>query len=137
MVFSTKDRQPFITPEFQKELCPYTIAVLRDKGNLPIQVNAVEDHMHLLFSLCRTIEIAEIVDVLKTNTSKLAKRKSIRDFAWQAGYGVFSVGLRDVDIEIAYIKNQQQHHHKLDYQAEFRTLMSENGIEIDERYVWD
>jgi REP element-mobilizing transposase RayT len=137
LVFSTKNRTAWLTPAIREELAPYLVGVLRNHGCRPLQVNGVEDHVHLLFALARTKSIAQIVEEVKTGSSKWVKTKGVPSFAWQVGYGVFSVSPEDADAAIAYVREQESHHKKVSFMDEFRALMREAGIEIDERYVWD
>ncbi len=102
-----------------------------------LQVGGVEDPIHALFQLPRTVTLAQVVEEVKTGTSKWLKTKGAPGFAWQAGYGAFSVSARDADGAIRYIQSQEEHHRKTTFQEELRALMREAGIEIDERYVWD
>ena len=139
MAFSTKDRRPIITTELRQELWPYMTTVLKNQGNLPIQVGGVEDHVHLLFALARTVSISEVVENVKTSSSKWVKESFAQQstFAWQHGYGAFSIGYREVDTVAAYVRNQETHHRKMSFQDEFRGLLNDNGVDFDERYVWD
>ena len=97
------------------------------------------DHVHLLVGLTRTITIAQLVEKVKTETSKWAKKAKGGNsaFTWQAGYGAFSVSHSLCNIVDEYIRHQAKHHAKMSYQDEYRWLCEKHGIEIDERYVWD
>lgn len=103
----------------------------------PLQVGGVEDHVHALFQLPRTLTLAQVVVEVKTGTLKWMKTKGVPAFAWQAGYGAFSVSARDAEGAIRYIQSQEEHHRKTTFQEELRALMREAGIEFDERYLWD
>lgn len=137
LVFSTKHRRPALIDTVGEELHPYLAGTLNALKCPPIQVGGVEDHVHLLFRMSRTKTIAEVVEGLKTGSSKWLKTKGIPDFAWQSGYGIFSVGNGDLDTVVSYIRNQTEHHAKVSFQDEFRRLLREEGLEFDERYVWD
>lgn len=139
LVFSTKDRHPYLTPEIRKDLFPYSGGILRTLGVPLLQIGGVEDHVHLLLQLPRTLTVAQLVQEAKTSTSKWMKTKgtAFSGFAWQAGYGAFSVSPGDAGAAIRYIQTQEGHHRKVSFQNEFRALMKEAGIEIDEQYVWD
>ena len=104
-----------------------------------IAINSVEDHIHILCQLSRKISIADLVEQLKTSTSKWLKTKGpdLIDFHWQSGYGVFSVSQSKRDDVVRYIHRQEEHHRRINYQDEFRQLCAKHAIEIDERYVWD
>jgi REP element-mobilizing transposase RayT len=139
IVFSTKLRAPLLKKEIRQELHPYMVGIVQKNGCGPVQIGGIEDHVHLLISLSRTITIAQLVEHLKTGSSKWLKEQSpaLKEFAWQAGYGVFSVHPAQAHEVIRYIHSQEAHHQKYSYQEELRSLMAEAGVEIDERYVWD
>lgn len=139
LVFSTKHRERFLTPSIQKELHPYLAGTL-DRIDCPsLQVGGVEDHVHLLFGLSRTRTVAEVVEKLKTSSSKWLKAKEARfaAFHWQSGYGAFSVSQSDAGKVVDYIRNQEEHHRKLTFQDEYRRLLERYRVSFDERYVWD
>jgi len=139
LTFSTKHRAPALTPEIRAELYPYLAAVLRDDECPSLQVGGVEDHVHVLFGLSRTRTIAQVVEAVKTSSSKWIKTKGreFSEFHWQAGYGAFSIGQSNVGAVIRYIQNQEKHHRKVTFQEEFRELLRRYQIDFDERYVWD
>jgi putative transposase len=137
LVFSTKNRSMVLSAEIGEELHPYLARTLNSLGCPPIQVGGVEDHVHLLFRMSRTTSVAEVVEGVKTGSSKWLKTQGITDFAWQSGYGVFSVGSHDIETVAAYVRNQPAHHAKTSFQDEYRALLHDAGIEFDERYVWD
>jgi putative transposase len=139
IVFSTKDRRPTIQPEARPRLHGYLATVARNLGCECYRVGGVADHVHLAIRLSRTITIAKLVEELKTSSSQAMKAElaEVRDFAWQHGYGAFSISPRDLDALIAYIENQEEHHRTRTFQEEYRILLNRYGIEFDERYVWD
>ena len=97
------------------------------------------DHVHLLVGLSRTITIAQLVEQVKTETSKWAKSaaRGTSSFQWQSGYGAFSVSHSLADVVDQYIRNQAEHHATMSFQEEYRRMCEKHGIEVDERYVWD
>ena len=139
LVFSTKQRVPWLSPTVRDDVFPYMTGVLQNLGCQVIQVGGVEDHIHLLFRLSRTVTIATLVERAKTSTTSLIKqrRPELSRFAWQAGYGAFSVGPGEFDTVIRYIQNQVVHHRKITFQEELKALLTEAGLEYDERYLWD
>lgn len=137
LVFSTKTRQPTITSEIREELNPYVTGILRNLGCNPIAIGGVEDHMHVLFGLGRTITIAQIVEKLKTSSNKWAHEKWGEPLAWQSGYGAFSVGVQEVEVVSRYVWNQAEHHKAVSFQDEYRAILIEHGIAFDEKYMWD
>lgn len=139
LVFSTRHRTPWLTPDVREELYPYLGGVLDKLRCTAIRNGGVADHVHLLFGLSRTVAIAEVVEKLKSSSSKWVKAKTAKcgEFAWQSGYGVLSVSESHAEACIRYIEAQEEHHKKLTFQDEYRELMRLAGIEVDERYVWD
>lgn len=139
LVFSTKNRQAFITPEIETELHPYIATIFRELGSPSLTINSVPDHVHILFSLSRTICIADLVEEVKKRSSKWIKTKgpSFRGFQWQRGYGAFSIGESNVEALRRYIANQKDRHRRQSYQDEFRGLLAKYKLAYDERYVWD
>lgn len=121
LVFSTKHRHPFITPEIERELYPYLATVFRENKCPSLKVGGYTDHIHALFVLLRTVTIAEIVEEVKKRSSKWIKRKGSEfdEFAWQAGYGAFSVSRSNVDAVKRYIENQKEHHSRQGFKTSF------------------
>ena len=139
LVYSTKHREPLITPNIDAEMHRYHAGTLTGLGCLPIRVGGADDHIHLLFALGRTITIAKTVEKLKTGSSVLIKERNPRfdAFHWQGGYGAFSVAETDIARVAAYIDRQREHHQTISFQEEYLALLKEYGIAYDERYVWD
>ena len=141
IVYSTKGRRPWLKDErIRKELYAYKATILRDSVDTPaLIINGVEDHVHMLCLLSRKFAIMSVIEEAKTETSKWLKKQStdLSDFAWQGGYGVFSVSESNCEQVKRYIAEQEHHHRKMSFQDEFRLLCKRHGIEIDERYVWD
>ena len=139
LVFSTKVREPFITPAIEPELHPYIAKVLRELKSPSLAIDGTSDHLHILFSLSRVITIAQLVEEVKTNTSKWIKTKGreFRTFHWQRGYGAFSIGQSNVAALKSYIRNQKRHHRRITFQDEYRKFLLAYGIDYNEKYVWD
>jgi putative transposase len=138
-VFSTKYRAPFLdNPDLRMRLHGYMAGILQNIGCEPILINGVEDHVHVLCNLSRTVTIAGLVEEVKKSSSKWMKQQGAEqtDFFWQGGYGAFSVSQSNVERVRAYIASQEQHHATVGFQDEFRALCRKHGVEIDERYVW-
>jgi REP element-mobilizing transposase RayT len=139
-VWSTKYRTPWLkNRDVRKELHKYMMGTLQGLECYPIALNGVEDHIHFLCQLSRKIAVMDLVEEVKTSSSKWIKQKGpeYRDFHWQSGYGAFSVSESKKPDVVRYIDNQEAHHLKITFQDEFRELCKRHGVEIDERYVWD
>jgi putative transposase len=140
IVFSTKDRQPFLSDTVLRERVHAYLHGICNNQDLPsIRVGGVADHVHILCRLSKTIEVATLVRELKRDSSKWIKEQSaeLADFHWQQGYGAFSVSPSHVETLEQYIIDQEAHHRQESFQDEFRRLCKKNGVAIDERYVWD
>jgi REP element-mobilizing transposase RayT len=122
VIFSTKCRRAFITKGVREELCAYFVGIHRNLESPAISAGAVDDHVHILFSLSRNYAIKTIVEEVKKSSSKWIKTKdpALRTFAWQSGYGAFSVGQSAVAATKRYIAGQEEHHRRRTFQDEFR-----------------
>jgi len=113
--------------------------VLQNLGCPPVLINSVEDHTHALFELARTVTIAAAVEEVKSSSSKWIKSQGpeFASFAWQAGYGAFSVSRSNLHQVRRYVESQREHHRCVTFQDEFREFLRRHGIGFDERHVWD
>ena len=139
-VFSTKERRPYLRDKsLREELHHYIGGILNHLECQPIIAGGVEDHVHFLCALSRTCEAAEMIKEVKRGSSLWLKTKGsvLHDFAWQNGYGIFSIGFSQVETVRDYIAGQEEHHRKVSFQDELRTLLKRYEIVFDERYVWD
>ncbi len=140
IVYSTKDRRPFLRKDsFRTEMLRMLSHHVKESNCKSVSVGGYYDHVHFLIGLARTITIAKLVENVKTETSKWAKRHEDGSnvFAWQSGYGAFSVSHSLMGPVDTYIRNQVEHHAKMSFQDEYRGICERHNIEIDERYVWD
>jgi putative transposase len=139
LIFSTKNREPLIGPAIEKELHPYLATILRSLKSPSLSIGGTADHVHVLFSLGRTIRVADLVEEVKTDSSKWIKTKGsdFKDFHWQRGYGAFSIGQSQVVTVKRYIARQKIHHQRVTFQDEYRKFLKSYGIDYDEQYVWD
>lgn len=139
IVFSTKHRQPLITPSVESELHAYLGGICKNLDCYPIKIGGYTDHIHVLCSLSKKIALMKFMEEMKAHSSKWIKTKGedFRGFYWQNGYGAFSVNPSEIDRVVSYIENQHMHHEKKSFQDEYRLFLTEYQIEYDERYVWD
>ncbi|MBL9179653.1 MAG: IS200/IS605 family transposase [Verrucomicrobiaceae bacterium] len=139
LIFSTKDRFPHLTKEVRPELHAYMATVLANLNSPAVLINSVADHVHILFNMGRTVTLAQAVEDVKKSSSKWIKTQdeSLAAFAWQAGYGGFSVSESNVPKVANYIRNQEEHHRVKTFQEEYREFLAKHKIQYDERYVWD
>ena len=115
----------------------YLAETLKDLKTPALIVGGVADHVHILSQLSRTHTIAEIIELVKTSSSKWIKSQGLPSFSWQRGYGAFSVSASAVESVIFYIQNQEEHHRRMTFQDEYRLFLKRYGIAFDDRYVWD
>jgi putative transposase len=136
LIFSTKYREPLLRNAVRDSLHRYMATVLQNLGCPPVLINSVEDHVHILFELGRTVAVSEAVEEVKKTSSKWIKTQG-PEYAWQAGYGAFAVSESNVAAVRAYVADQQEHHRKKAFQEEYRVFLQRHQVTFDERYVWD
>ena len=138
IIFSTKNRARDLTPDLAARLFPYMAGIIRERKGVPVIVNGPEDHVHLLVHVPATESIADLLRVLKTNSSRWVHEQlpERRLFGWQAGYGAFTVSGSRTAAVTEYIAAQQEHHRRVTFQEEFLTFLRKNGIDYDERDLW-
>ncbi|HUG11573.1 MAG TPA: IS200/IS605 family transposase [Opitutaceae bacterium] len=139
IVFSTKDRQPLLTKEFQPRVWAYLSKILHNMGCTDITIGGIEDHIHALCNLGKQCKPALLMQDLKSDSSKWTKEldPKLSDFYWQTGYGMFSVSSSHREAVRAYIETQEEHHKTEDFKEEYLRMLSEHNIAVDERYLWD
>ncbi|MDD5544745.1 MAG: transposase [Acidobacteriia bacterium] len=138
VTFSTKDRQPIIRLEWKDELFRYIGGIIRRERGRLLTADGVADHIHLYLSSRADQSVADLTGRVKANSSGWmhSRWENARGFYWQEEYAAFTVSPGDEKRVIEYIKNQVKHHERIDFKTEFRQLLEEHGIEIDERYIW-
>jgi REP element-mobilizing transposase RayT len=137
-VYSTKGRAKLLTTEVRDRLWPYIGGIARTNEFTILATGGMADHVHVLASLSSTISIAKAVQLLKGGSSKWIHDTfpTSRSFAWQEGYGAFSIGRSGMDATIAYIRDQEEHHRTRTFEEEFTAFLEKYGIEYDPRYVF-
>jgi len=139
LVFSTKERVPIITPEVEPDLFAYIGGILRNHQSRLLDAGGTRDHVHLLVSQSKNIGVAQLLKEVKGSSSSWIKtqEREFRNFHWQDGYGAFSFGISDLPDLQRYVANQKEHHRVRTFKDELIQLLEENGIEHDERYLWN
>ncbi len=139
IVFSTKGRVPLIDQELKPQLLAYMGGILREIQGSALLINGTADHVHLLMRLPATVALANALRTLKTNSSRWVHERwpARADFAWQTGYGAFSVSQSNAATVLRYITNQEIHHRKASFQQEMLAYLRRNKIEYDERHMWE
>ena len=139
IIFSTKDREPWLDSTIRPRMHAYLATVCRDLGGDGLRVNGVADHVHVVTTLPRTVSQADMIEDLKKASSKWIKtvEACYRGFFWQRGYGALSVSPSQLGAVLEYVESQEEHHRTRTYQEEYRELLRRHGIKFDERNMWD
>lgn len=137
-VFSTSERVPFLSDGVRSDVHAYIGGILRELKAIPIAIGGTADHVHLLTRLPADLTLADCTRAVKANSSRWIEERwpERRAFAWQGGYGAFSVSESNRGAVIRYIQDQQRHHQRISFQDEFLALLKRHGVEFDERYIW-
>jgi putative transposase len=135
-VFSTRERRPVLTPAIRERLWPYLGGIARENKMKALAIGGVADHAHLLLSLPPALSISKAMQLLKGNSSKWLRETfpELRqdDFAWQEGFGSFSIGVSGVDDTIRYIQTQEEHHRKKNFSEEMEIFLKKHGCDSKE-----
>jgi REP element-mobilizing transposase RayT len=139
IVFSTKKREASLTDDIRDDLHAYIGGIVENKNGTLLRAGSVTDHIHLLIAHPRTCAPSELVQEIKTGSSKWLKTKGERygTFHWQSGYGIFSISCTHRTALETYISNQAKHHRTITFEDEYRRLLAKHDIPFDERYVWE
>jgi REP-associated tyrosine transposase len=137
IVFSTKDRRPLITPDYEIRLHDYIGGTLRDAGGISLELDGTDVHIHLLAKLRPTRALSDVLRDLKANASGWMHDvfPELSEFSWQRGYGAFTVGQSNVEEVSRYIARQKEHHRRVSFRDEFIQFLKANRIEYDERFI--
>ena len=137
LIFSTKDRRPIITLDYQPRLYDYIGGIIREVGGTSLGINGIEDHVHVVTKLRPDKALSDVLRVLKCNASGWMHDvfPSLAEFSWQRGYAAFTVSQSNVEDVRRYVAGQKEHHEKISFRDEFIGFLKENYIEYDERFV--
>ena len=138
-VFSTKQRVAVLSPDIRERLWPYIGGIAKQNGILPRCVGGAADHVHLLLALPTTMTVARAVQLIKAGSSGWIHQTfpTLRNFAWQQGYGAFSVGVSQVPETVHYIEQQLEHHRTRTFKEKYLAFLKRHEADFDERYLWD
>jgi putative transposase len=138
IVFSTKNRVDYIKPEIEQRVWEYLGGIARENKMAALQVGGIEDHIHTLVKALSTLAPSKIAQLLKGGSSLWIHTEfpELRGFAWQDGYGAFTVSKSAVPDVQRYIQNQRGHHRKVSFQEEYLEFLKKHGVDYDERYLW-
>jgi len=138
IVFSTRERKPFLTDAHRSDLYRYVGGIIRERGGMAIEINGIVDHVHILTRLRQDRALSDMIRDFKSGSSGWMHDvfPDLADFNWQKGYGAFTVGASQIEQVRRYIANQAVHHQKHTFEEEFIALLEKHGIEYDPRYVF-
>ena len=139
LVFSTKGRKRFLTPDHRPEIHRYLAGAVQGVDGIPLIINGTDDHVHLLVKLTQNHALKKVLADIKSNSSGWIHRSfpDLADFAWQAGYGGFTVSASQKKKVYRYVRDQEAHHAEYSFKAEYLALLKAHEVEYDERYIWD
>src|SRR5579859_2884245 len=138
VVFAVTRRRPLIKKPWRDELWRYMRSIAKQNEFKALIVGGVEDHCYCLLALPPKLEPSKAVQLVKGGSSKWVRdRQLTRGFGWQEGYGVFSVGVSQIEDTIRYIKNQEVHHRRMTFEEEYVRFLEKHGIPYDERYLFE
>ena len=137
-IFHVKNNECLIRPEDEEELYAYIGGVIKLSKSIPIIINGIENHIHVLCIMSKNICLADLMEDIKRNSSRWIKTKDIyyKDFAWQGGYAGFSVSPSKVEVVKKYITNQKNHHKQQTSKDEYIQFLKEHGVEYNDEFLW-
>jgi REP element-mobilizing transposase RayT len=139
LVFSTKNRERWINPEIEERVWSYLAGIAKQNKMTPIQIGGVEDHVHVLLGASPTLAPSKIAQLVKGGSSAWIHDTfpDMKAFAWQDGFGGFTVSRSNVESVADYIRGQREHHRSRTFQDEYLALLQKHGVSYDEKYLWD
>ena len=138
LIFSTKNREPWIRPDIEQRIWEYLGGIARQNGMKALQIGGIEDHVHVVLAIPAPLSLSKGLQLLKGASSKWIRETfpDLTTFQWQDGYGAFTVSKSHLPEVVDYVAQQREHHKHQTFQDEYRTWLHKHGIEYDERYVW-
>ena len=138
LIFHVKSTSVKIRSEDLGRVFAYIGGIIKGVGGLPVEIGGMPDHIHILTSLPKTMSLSDFVKAIKADSSKWMKSLGVvyKEFAWQEGYGAFSVSPSLADKTVRYIRTQEEHHKKRTFQEEYKLFLEVYGIQYDERFAF-
>ena len=137
LIFSTKDRIPHMYKDWRGRLHAYMGGIVNELGGVPVTIGGVEDHVHLLVGLRATHRLSDVMQKVKGSSSLWVHQELYKPlFAWQEGYGAFTVSASQMETVKRYIENQEEHHRTKNFQDEYLEFLEAYGVEHDEKFLW-
>lgn len=137
-VFAVKYRASVIKPEWRSKFCGVIGNLINETGCKNYIVNGVEDHVHCFFSLQPSLAISDVMQKIKSNSSRWLNKQNFmkQRFEWQTGFGAFSYSRSHVNNVYKYILNQEAHHKKKTFKEEYLELLKRFDVEYNEKYLF-
>jgi putative transposase len=137
IVFGTKYGRPWIPPDLAPKLHAYMAGILKNLDGRPILLGGVTNHVHVLTVLSQKRPVDDVISSLKSNSSRWVHghHADLTSFAWQSGYGAFTVSINGVETVKRYIQRQEEHHREVTFQEEYRQFLTRHGIPVEERFL--
>ena len=138
LVFSTKERRPFLSEAIRPRLYAYLNGIFESWQSPAITIGGHADHVHALFLLSKNHPLSKVVEEVKKSSSKWLKSINpyLDKFSWQSGYSAFSVSESNISRVVDYIRSQDEHHRRITFQDELRRLLKRHGFVVDEVHLW-
>ena len=143
VIFSTKNREPLITPRLREKLYPYIGGIVRGRVGSLLEIGGMPDHLHLVIRTKPDTSISEAVRLVKANSSKWINEQeqeqtagSAGRFGWQSGYGAFSVSLSQASAVRDYVRTQEEHHRVRSFREEYVEFLRRHEVAFDEQHLW-
>lgn len=138
VVFVVQNRQSLIGQAWKSELYKYITGIIQNHAHKVLQINGMPDHVHVLIGMRPTQSLADLMQIVKQDSSKWINDKGfvLGRFSWQAGYGAFSYSNSEVPRVIDYIKNQEEHHKAFSFNDEYKNILTEFKIDYNEAYLF-
>jgi putative transposase len=139
LIFSTRNRLPLLSEDIAQRMYDYIGGIIKQHDGVLIAAGGIEDHIHLLATISRQQAISDVLRIIKASSSTWIHDTfpSMKNFAWQNGYGVFTVSASNVERVTQYIAKQKEHHQQLSFQEEFVRFLKKHQVAYDERFIWD
>jgi putative transposase len=137
VVFGTKQRKKVMKEEDRDRLFRYINGILAEKKCHVYRINGVEDHLHIVTHILPKLALSDVIKDIKLASNDFIKQENLFDNfpGWQIGYGAFTYSIKEKDRLIEYVKSQKEHHRKITFRNEYRTLLKEHEIEFEEKYL--
>ena len=139
IIFAVKGRESLIPKQHKEALHQYITRIITHKEQTVIQINSMPDHVHVLVGISPDVAVSDLVRDIKANSSKWINRKRwiMGGFEWQTGFAAFSYAHSQLDAVVRYIKNQEAHHARRSFKAEYLEFLKRFDVVYNPRYVFD